>query len=177
MNANPANHEVIAQDRLRSCAATDAAHRISIQFYHLTTTPIERALPKLVEKAYGAGHRVLLVESLPERLDMFNQVLWTYSTLTFLPHGSVTDGEPDEQPILLSPTADNRNQANVALITDGTSIPENNNFTRVLDIFDGNDKEAVQKARTRWKTYQSSGHTLTYMRQTDAGGWEEKQVA
>jgi DNA polymerase-3 subunit chi len=149
----------------------------AVQFYHLTATPLERALPKLVEKAYSAGHRVLLVDGVEERLAMLNQVLWTYSTLTFLPHGSLKEPSPEEQPILLSPSIDNKNNADILLITDGTEISKSETFSRVLDIFDGNDKEALAKARSRWKTYQNAGHTLTYMRQTEQGGWEEKKVA
>jgi len=148
----------------------------AVQFYHLTTTPLERALPKLVEKAYATGKRVLLVDE-TERLESLNQLLWTYSTITFLPHGSVKDPLPEEQPILLAPTPANTNHAEILLVTDGTQVSHTEPFSRVLDIFDGNDKEAVEKARARWKTYQSAGHTLTYMRQTEQGGWEEKAVA
>jgi DNA polymerase-3 subunit chi len=149
----------------------------AVQFYHLTATPLERALPKLVEKIYGAGHRVLLVDSVAERLDILNQVLWTYSTLTFLPHSSTKEPQPEEQPILLSPTITNTNHAEILLVTDGTAVTRENNFSRVLDIFDGNDKEALDKARNRWKTYKDSGYTMTYFRQTEQGNWEEKVVA
>lgn len=149
----------------------------SVQFYHLTSTPPERAIPRLVEKAYGTGHRVLVVDSLAERLDVLNQVLWTYSTLTFLPHGMASDGEPECQPILLSPTLDNANQADIALIADGTEMPEKPPFARVLDVFDGNDASAVEKARARWKNYQAAGHALSYLKQNDKGSWEEKTAA
>jgi DNA polymerase-3 subunit chi len=40
-------------------------------------------------------------------------------------------------------------------------------------MFDGNDPEAVQSARDRWKTYKADGHSVTYWRQTDRGGWEK----
>jgi DNA polymerase-3 subunit chi len=149
----------------------------AVQFYHLTATPLERALPKLVEKIYGAGHRVLLVDSAQERLDSINQVLWTYSTLTFLPHGSTKEPSPEEQPILLSPVIENKNQADILLITDGSVIPDKEQFARVLDIFDGNDKEAIEKARARWKKYQDEGLNLMYLKQTESGSWEEKKVA
>lgn len=149
----------------------------AVNFYHLTSTPLERALPRLVEKAYTGGNRVLLIESNPERLDVLNQVLWTFSTLVFLPHGAVKDGAPEDQPILLSPTADNLNQADIAIITDGSQLADTSHFKRIIDMFDGNDDEAVGNARTRWKTYQNSGSPLTYLRQTEQGNWEEKAAA
>ncbi len=148
-----------------------------IQFYHLTATPVERALPKLLEKAVAAGNRVLVVESEPQKLDVFNQMLWTYSTLTFLAHGAVTDPSPEEQPILLAPAIDNRNKAEVLVVTDGTLLPDTGSFSRVIDLFDGNDAEAVTRARARWAHYQNAGDALSYLRQNDSGGWEEKAAA
>lgn len=148
-----------------------------IQFYHLTATPVERALPKLLEKALAGGHRVLLVESAPEKLDYFNQILWTYSTLTFLPHGAANEPQPEEQPILLAPSINNTNNADALFVTDGTALEGNASFSRVIDIFDGNNAEAVARARSRWATYKNAGHTLSYLRQNESGGWEEKQAA
>lgn len=148
-----------------------------ITFYHLTATPVERALPRLVEKAYAAGHRVLVVNHLPERLDALDQALWTFSSPAFIPHGKLGDGQEEDQPVLLAPAVDNRNGADILFITDGAALSGTEGFSRLLDLFDGNDAEAVAKARTRWKTYQNAGHPLTYMRQTEQGGWEEKKVA
>ena len=46
-------------------------------------------------------------------------------------------------------------------------------FQRCADLFDGNDKAAVEAARERWRRAAASGHTLTYWQQTEAG-WEKK---
>ena len=46
-------------------------------------------------------------------------------------------------------------------------------YTRVFDLFDGRDDTAVAAARDRWKAGKDAGHTLTYWRQTDRGGWEK----
>ena len=73
----------------------------TIQFYHLTATPLERALPKLLEKAYGGGFTTLLVADSEEYVEHLNQLLWTYDPGSFLPHGSVKDGNVEQQPILL----------------------------------------------------------------------------
>lgn len=163
----------------------------AVSFYHLTSTPLERALPRLVEKAYSAGHRVLLVESTPEKREILNQVLWTYSTLTFLPHGTSEEESPELQPILLAPSIEFPlpragegqgeggivNGADVLIITDGSAISTPHPFTRVIDMFDGNDAVALEKARARWKDYKASGRKLMYLQQNEQGGWEEKAVA
>jgi DNA polymerase-3 subunit chi len=43
----------------------------------------------------------------------------------------------------------------------------------VLDIFDGRNEEAVSQARKRWVSYKAAGHELTYLKQTETGGWQQ----
>ena len=145
----------------------------NVQFYHLTATPLERALPKLLEKALGAGFRALLVAS-EERLERLNDLLWTYDPDSFLPHGSAKDGNVEAQPILLASSIEPKNGAKLLVVTDGATLGESDQFERVLDMFDGNDAEATEKARQRWTLYKNAGHSVTYMQQTASGGWEQK---
>lgn len=150
----------------------------TIQFYHLTTTPLERALPKLLEKAYGANMRALVVAPSDERAEQLNQLLWSYDPGSFLPHGSMKEPSPEAQPILLTAnSAENKNGATALFITNGAMPAEHHQYERILDIFDGNDAQAVENARVRWASYKTAGHTLTYLRQNEAGGWEQKAVA
>jgi DNA polymerase-3 subunit chi len=39
-----------------------------VGFYHLLSTPLERALPRLLERALGQGHRVVLQAGSAERV-------------------------------------------------------------------------------------------------------------
>jgi DNA polymerase-3 subunit chi len=146
---------------------------MQIQFYHLTTTPLERALPKLVEKAYGAGYRVQLVLESEERVDYINQLLWTYDPNQFLPHGSARDAAPARQPIFLATTPDAPNNANILFVTEGTPAPPDAGYERVIDLFDGSNEDTVARARARWKTYKDGGYEISYFKQNDKGGWEK----
>ena len=153
---------------------TPSSDGVNISFYHLTSTPMQRALPKLLEKIVGSGHRALVVTSSEEEAEQLNQLLWTYDQDSFLPHGSLKDGRAEDQPILLSSEAKPLNNANILLITHGQMAGQTERFERVLGMFDGNNAEAVAAARTRWTVYKNAGHTLTYQQQTAAGGWEQK---
>ena len=73
-----------------------------IGFYHLTRSTLEEALPRLLEKAYAAGNRVLVRVGDAERLELLNRALWTYGKDSFLPHGTRADGFPEDQPIYLT---------------------------------------------------------------------------
>ena len=50
-----------------------------IAFYHLTRSPLEAALPKLLEKTLDAGKRAVVVAGSEERVENLNNALWTYS--------------------------------------------------------------------------------------------------
>ncbi|HTH16301.1 MAG TPA: DNA polymerase III subunit chi [Magnetospirillum sp.] len=148
-----------------------------IGFYHLTRLPLEQALPRLLEKAQGAGLKVVVMAGSRERVEHLNGLLWTYAEDSWLPHGSSADGEPALQPIWLTDQEENPNGATVLVLCDGVTPADVGTYARCLDLFDGNDDEAVQAARARWKTWKAAGHELVYYQQTERGGWEEKARA
>jgi DNA polymerase-3 subunit chi len=144
-----------------------------VGFYHLLSTPLERALPKLLERALSQGHRVVVRMSSAERVEHLNAALWTYEEATFLPHGSSRDGNPALQPIWLTHRDENPNGATTIVLVDGLEAEDLNAFARCADLFDGSDADAVEAARSRWRRAQGAGHTVTYWQQT-ASGWERK---
>ena len=144
-----------------------------IGFYHLLATPLERALPRLLERGRASGHNIVLRAGSPERVEHLNALLWTYGDASFLPHGSARDGNPDKQPIWLTDAADTPNAASMLVLVDGVAAADLDAFARVVDLFDGNDDVAVAAARERWRNAKAAGHNLTYWQQT-AAGWEKK---
>jgi DNA polymerase-3 subunit chi len=144
-----------------------------IGFYHLLTTPLERALPRLLERARAQGYRIVVRAASSERVEHLNTLLWTYDEASFLAHGSARDGNPASQPIWLSDGEDNPNDATMLVLLDGVEAEDVASFARCADFFDGNDDAAVASARERWRRAAASGHTLTYWQQT-AAGWEKK---
>lgn len=144
-----------------------------IGFYHLTATPLERALPKLLERTLDAGQRAVVVGGSEERIHALNGLLWTYEDRSWLPHGSERDGFGEDQPIWLTTRDENPNGAAFLFLTDGAVAADPGAWTRIFDLFDGRDDAAVAAARERWKSGRDSGHTLAYWRQSDRGGWEK----
>lgn len=144
-----------------------------IGFYHLTATPLERALPKLLERTLQAGERAVVRTASEERVQALNGLLWTYEDRSWLPHGSARDGFAEDQPIWLTADEENPNAARFLFLTDGIETADLDAWTRVFDLFDGRDDAAVAAARRRWKAARDAGHSLTYWRQTDRGGWEK----
>ena len=144
-----------------------------IGFYHLLATPLERALPRLLERARAGGFRIVVRAASAERVEHLNALLWTYDEASFLPHGAAKDGNPANQPIWLTERDENPNAATMLVLVDGVEADDHAAFQRCADLFDGNDDDAVGAARERWRRAQTAGHTLTYWQQTEKG-WERK---
>jgi DNA polymerase III subunit chi len=147
-----------------------------VGFYHLTRTPLDRALPKLLERVLASGMRAVVMTGSAERVAAIDAALWTYEQLSFLPHGSARDGEAEFQPIWLTTDDENPNGAQVLVLTDGAVSEHVGDYARCLDMFDGRDPEAVNAARGRWKQFKDAGHALAYWQQNEAGSWEKKET-
>ncbi len=142
-----------------------------VRFYHLQRRTLEQALPKILEKILERGLRAVVVAASPERVEMLNQHLWTYDRDSFLPHGSVREGDATDQPIWLTTDEECPNGATVLVLTDGMAARQPEVFAIICDLFDGRDPAAVQRARQRWRDAKAKGLTLTYWQQSERGGW------
>jgi DNA polymerase-3 subunit chi len=138
----------------------------------LTRTPLERALPKLLERALAQGWRAVVIAGSTERVAALDAALWTYQDASFLPHGSARDGHAARQPVWLTTEDENPNGARLLVLVDGVPSSRLEAFERVLDVFDGTE-ESVAAARQRWRQAKEAGHALTYWQQTEKG-WEQK---
>lgn len=148
-----------------------------IRFYHLTATTLDRALPRILEKALAGGQRAVVVTGSRERAKALDGQLWTYEEKSFLPHGLATEAGADEfaadQPIWLTTQVENPNGAGLLVLVDGQTVDAPEDWKLVCEVFDGNDEEALAAARARWKALKDGGHELAYWRQTETGGWEK----
>jgi DNA polymerase-3 subunit chi len=144
-----------------------------VGFYHLRSTPLERALPRILERALTEGHRVVVMAGSAERVDHLDALLWTYDDASFLPHGTARDGSGDRQPVWLTTADENPNSATMLVLVDGARSARLGAYTRCCDMFDGNDEAAVTAARERWREAKAAGHRLVYWEQSE-GKWEKR---
>jgi DNA polymerase-3 subunit chi len=146
-----------------------------IGFYHLKTWSLERALPRLLERALADGHRIVVMAGAEERAAVLDALLWTYNDESFLPHGSARSGNVARQPVWLTALDENPNAATMLVLVDGARSDRLGEYRRICDIFDGNDEAAVGAARGRWREAQAAGHTLVYWQQSERG-WEQRNA-
>lgn len=145
-----------------------------VLFYHLERQGLERVLPMLVEKTLERGWRAVVQTGSQERIEAIDVALWTYKEDSFLAHGTARDGHAADQPVYLTTGNDTPNGAGVRFLVDGAEADEFKGFVRIVFMFDGNDADAVARARTQWTAAKKAGCPVTYWQQSPAGKWERK---
>lgn len=146
-----------------------------ISFYHLQAKPLEAVLPQLLERSLQRGWSVVVQAVTPERVTALDDLLWTYSDESFLPHA--TDREPDaeRERVVLTAGTGNPNGATVRFLVEGAPLPATlDGLTRLVLLFDGNDEAALAAARGAWAELRKAGRHPTYWQQDEDGRWQKK---
>jgi DNA polymerase-3 subunit chi len=132
-----------------------------VDFYLLAATDNRSRLTtacRLAEKAYEQGLRVAVRTSGPGEAAEVDDLMWTFSDRSFVPHG-VWPVEPDfaaATPVMISSGALPDSHRDV-LINLGTDLPPDfTGFARVCEVVAG-DEDAKRRARMRWRGYKEAG--------------------
>lgn len=146
-----------------------------VRFYHLTQSPVEATLARLLTRAVEAGLRVEVRGRTPERLDWLDQKLWLGDEAGFLPHG-VAGGPHDAlQPVLLTTSETPGADTTCLMSVDGAPVGggEAAGLDRTFILFDGADPDALVHARGQWKALKAEGADAEYWSE-ESGRWERK---
>jgi DNA polymerase III subunit chi len=151
--------------------------KAQINFYHLTYTLVEKALPKLLEKATISNNlRVVIINPEISKIEEYDKLLWTYSSITFMPHSTMNDDFSEEQPIYITDKLENPNMANIIITTGNYYLDQiEDSFDKYLILFDGTNAEQLEKARKQWLFYKNESYQLNYFQQDEQGKWVEKK--
>ena len=139
-----------------------------VDFYQLSSSPIERVLPRICERLIETGDRLLVVAE-AVLIELLDNLLWTQGRDSFLPHGLATASDAAAQPILLSTGVEPLNGARNIAFADGCWRDEALRFERVFHFFAG---EQVEAARGVWRMLGDRDQVeRRYWRQED-GKWQ-----
>jgi DNA polymerase III subunit chi len=153
---------------------------MEIWFYHLLDAPLERVLPALIERAIDRQWHCIVQAATPERLAVIDELLWTYTDESFIPHGTAQEGDAQHQPVYLTCGPENPNAAAVRFFMERAQIEpvlagaQGRSYKRCLLLFDGNDAEQLADARQQWAVLKAGGHDLAYYQQSEDGRWQQK---
>lgn len=125
-----------------------------------------------MSRALDAAHRVLIWCENEQSQRRISDALWSDNPASFLPHGLAQEPHAAMQPMVLSCVETSVNRPDLLVVTHGAVPDDANAYSKILDIFDGRDEQAVLAARARWKHYKTEGHPLQYIKQQPGGGWK-----
>jgi len=147
----------------------------TVRFYHLTRTPVDQTLARLLRRALDAGLRVEVRGSDPERLARLDERLWLVDEAEFLPHGLAGTETDDRQPVLLTQAAEPASHTACVMAVDGAEVAADQigRLDRTFILFDGLDGDALAHARAQWKTLTAAGVHAEYWSE-ESGRWEKK---
>ena len=115
---------------------------------------------RLVRKAYRAGQRVVVFADDPARLASFDQALWSFSQLDFIPHVLAGDRLAARTPVVLA-SADTELPHHEVLVNLGARLPPPffARFERLIEVVGAADDDRGP-ARTRFRFYKDRGYPV-----------------
>lgn len=155
-----------------------------VLFYHLTRSPAEALVPRLITRAMQQGWRVELRGTDPGLLARLDDGLWMQEG--FLAHAMAGGGHDARQPILLrlleqdappdEAGAKAANGASCILSLDGAPVGADlaAEADRVCILFDGHDPVALDRARAQWRELAAAGQGLDYWSEA-SGRWHKER--
>lgn len=145
-------------------------------FYHLVKKSQEESVPVIIEKCLEKEWRVLAVSNDEKSRSKLDVALWTYKESSFIGHAMSSDKDVvlGRQPVLISDTVDNLNNAQALILLNGFEAPVDANFDRIMVVFEEGDNSVIAIARKLYKLAKNAECSVNYFKQNNKGGWEKK---
>lgn len=134
-----------------------------VDFYVIQTDSARERLRtacRVVEKAYLAGHTVLVWHTEVEELREFDDLLWTFSDGSFVPHEAITAAGFAAAPVLLTSSPTPPGGCDV-LVNLAPEVPACVAETRRVAEFIDGDPVRRQAGRARFRSYKDRGWSPT----------------
>jgi DNA polymerase-3 subunit chi len=128
-----------------------------IDFHTNVGDPLAYAC-RLARKAYLSG-KPLVVLAEPQRLAAFDEQLWTFQPLEFVPHCMAKSPLAQDTPVVLTSNLDDAPHHQV-LVNLGAPVPAQfARFERLVEIV-GSDGDELAAGRERYRFYRDRGYAI-----------------
>lgn len=112
---------------------------------------------RIVEKAYRLGHRVYLRTGNTDDTNVLDELLWTFSQNSFVPHQLSTESDSKESPVVIGesppPAAEG---TDVVISVADDPILDFTAYPRIVEIVGYEDAEK-ESGRNRFRYYREHG--------------------
>ena len=129
-----------------------------VDFYVQSGGPVQGHLTlacRVTEKAFQAGHQVYIRCSSVEQAKTLDQLLWTFSQNSFVPH-SINGTGKIRTPVTIGNEPAKSETAQVVVSLAGDPVADFTGFLRVAEIV-GNEGAERESGRRRFRFYRENG--------------------
>lgn len=132
-------------------------------FYLLTDSGPESIFHfvcRLAQKAFRQGHRLYFHMKDNRDAHLLDEMLWTFSEESFVPHHLYGEGPEPAPPLQIGSGVIPEAHHDILVNLSGSFPDFHAQFARILEIVSGEDS-AREKAREHYRLYQQKGYVLT----------------
>lgn len=133
-----------------------------VDFYILPETAkrtSDQVLCSLTGKAWKQGKKVYIHTESANRATALDNLLWTFSDTSFLPHGQIDQTDLEKTPVLIGHVDPPTDLHDIMINMTGSVPLFFARFDRLIEIVDQASADREQ-ARERYRFYKERGYTL-----------------
>jgi len=135
---------------------------VRIDFYVLEANATDgrlRLACKIIDRAYRSGHSVYLWTRDDQESGLLDDLLWTFSQSSFIPHVRNNGNSDLTAPVLIGHHPPQSGSAEVVVSVADQPVEDYSNFVRIAEVV-GFDEIEKQSGRSRFKFYRDQGLEL-----------------
>ena len=135
---------------------------VRIDFYVLEADATDgrlRLACKIIDRAYRSGHTVYLWARDDHETDLLDDLLWTFSQNSFVPHSRNNHNSDLTTPVHIGHHPPQSGSAEVVVSVADRPVEDYSNFLRIAEVV-GFDEAEKQSGRSRFKFYRDQGLEL-----------------
>tara|TARA_R110002072_G_scaffold77125_1_gene180207 strand:- start:2371 stop:2811 length:441 start_codon:yes stop_codon:yes gene_type:complete len=131
-----------------------------VDFYILSEgNNVDRFACAIATKAWASGNRVHIHTQSDENATKFDDLLWIYKDISFVPHEIFNGNTHDDTPVTIG-YGGHFPKSSQVMINLGPDIPEfTSSFDRVVEIVGGTESNK-QLARQRYRQYKEAEYEI-----------------
>lgn len=135
---------------------------VRIDFYVLEANATDgrlRLACKIIDRAYRSGHSVYLWTRDDQESGQLDDLLWTFSQSSFIPHVRNNGNSDLTAPVRIGHHPPQSGSAEVVVSVADQPVEDYSNFVRIAEVV-GFDAIEKQSGRSRFKFYRDQGLEL-----------------
>ena len=111
---------------------------------------------RIVEKAYRLGHRIYVRTGSADDTNILDDLLWTFSQNSFVPHQLSTESDSRESPVVIGEHPPAAEGTDVVISVADDPVSDFTAYPRIVEIVGYEDDEKAS-GRNRFRYYREHG--------------------